>query len=440
MGTRGGEKNVRLPRPRLRRIGEVIRELEAEAAKGNGGDLSGFDGKLAEAALADAAEYAGEVVSAVERQCAGPGVNRWRKGNLFTCMGWTRAEYPYYRDKARRGKRFGRFGVERNMTRTASENVSRLGVLLGSFPEARDTLARLGLGKLSVSKVRAETLARGEEAYEAMKSPAWDARQYPEKDRKLPEGARPVPRTLLLLVDGTNVPATKADTRGHKGKQGGEAKTRQLRVVSLCEYEAVTEKGRPIPLPGSFSYGIMAGDALELKGFVKKLAEARGAGQAARMQCGADGEEALESILTDAFPRAVFFNDIMHAMSYLSAACRTLGIAEAEKEERICRAILKRNGAASVVDRLRRLYPQQLAASEEAAGALDYLDKRRAHMNYGWLRKNGFYIGTSHVEAAARLLVARRCKQAGMHWRLENAARVCALLARIRSAPRRTTA
>ena len=253
--------------------------------------MSGFDGKLAEAALADAAEYAGEVVSAVERQCAGPGVNRWRKGNLFTCMGWTRAEYPYYRDKARRGKRFGRFGVERNMTRTASENVSRL-----------------GLGRLSVSKVRAETLARGEEAYEAMKSPAWDARQYPEKDRKLPEGARPVPRTMLLLVDGTNVPATKADTRGHKGKQGGEAKTRQLRVVSLCEYEAVTEKGRPIPLPGSFSYGIMAGDALELKGFVKKLAEARGAGQAARMQCGADGEEALESILTDAFPRAVLSN------------------------------------------------------------------------------------------------------------------------------------
>ena len=57
-------------------------------------------------------------------------------------------------------------------------------------------------------------------------------------------------------------------------------------------------------------------------------------------------------------------------------------------------------------------------------------------MNYGWLRKNGFYIGTSHVEAAARILVARRCKQAGMHWRLGNAVRVCALLARIRSAPR----
>ena len=29
MGARGGGKNVRLPRPRLRRIGEVVRELDA---------------------------------------------------------------------------------------------------------------------------------------------------------------------------------------------------------------------------------------------------------------------------------------------------------------------------------------------------------------------------------------------------------------------------
>jgi len=55
-------------------------------------------------------------------------------------------------------------------------------------------------------------------------------------------------------------------------------------------------------------------------------------------------------------------------------------------------------------------------------------------MNYGWLRANGYYIGTAHVEAAARLFVARRCKQAGMHWRADNAACVCALLARLRSA------
>ena len=44
------------------------------------------------------------------------------------------------------------------------------------------------------------------------------------------------------------------------------------------------------------------------------------------------------------------------------------------------------------------------------------------NIRYGWLRKHGYYISSCHVEAAARVLVARRCKQAGMHWRHHNAA------------------
>ena len=92
-----------------------------------------------------------------------------------------------------------------------------------------------------------------------------------------------------------------------------------------------------------------------------------------------------------------------------------------------------RHGAGSAVDRIKRLYADRLAASKEAASALDYLDKRRDNMRYGWLRKNGYYISSAHAEAAARIIVARRCKQAGMHWRLHNAACVCAIIARLRS-------
>ena len=55
-------------------------------------------------------------------------------------------------------------------------------------------------------------------------------------------------------------------------------------------------------------------------------------------------------------------------------------------------------------------------------------------MRYGWLRKHGYYISSCHIEAAARILVARRCKQAGMHWCLHNAACVCAVIALLRSA------
>ena len=407
--------------------------MRERVAEGTSGIPERFDEKLKTAALEDMAEYAGEVVSAVERHRAGPGVHSWREGDLFTCMGWTRAEYPYYRDPERREGHWEAFGVERKMIPAASDVATRLAVTLGSFQEARDTLARLGLGNLSESKLRAETLLLGKAALEAQKKPLWDKRTYTKRQREVSQGGRKVARTLVILLDGTGVPATHADTKGRKGKNGGEAGTRQLRIVVIFEYESLDGDGHPVPLPGSFSYSVLLCNALELKGFVKKLGEARGAQTAPRVECGADGEEALETILTEAFPQAVFFNDFLHAASYLSTACHAPGIAEADKEFKTCKGIMKRHGAGSAVDRLKRLYEKELKASPEASAALDYLDKRREHMNYGWLRKHGYYIATSHVEAAARLIVARRCKQAGMHWRVENAACVCALLARFRS-------
>ena len=124
----------------------------------------------------------------------------------------------------------------------------------------------------------------------------------------------------------------------------------------------------------------------------------------------------------------------MHAAGCLNACCGKLGIADAAREYGTCRAIMLRHGAGSAADRIRRLYPKELESSEEARNALGYLDRRRGNMRYGWLRRNGYYISSCHVEAAARILVARRCKQAGMHWRIHNAACVCAIIARLRSA------
>ena len=54
-------------------------------------------------------------------------------------------------------------------------------------------------------------------------------------------------------------------------------------------------------------------------------------------------------------------------------------------------------------------------------------------MQYGKLRKEGLLIGTGHIEAAIRVLIVRRTKQAGMHWRLANATYIAAYHAMLRS-------
>ncbi|MGI5870143.1 MAG: hypothetical protein ACOX9C_11965 [Kiritimatiellia bacterium] len=142
------------------------------------------------------------------------------------------------------------------------------------------------------------------------------------------------------------------------------------------------------------------------------------------------GAAAPRDALRDAFPNALFANDFAHAADHLHACCLAL---EPEREYRFCRSLLFRNGAQSAVKRLRRLHQKELDASPDAPKNLLHLEKRKDNMRYGWLRKQGCYIATGHIEAAVRVLVARRCKQAGMHRRHKNAVGMAAIHAHYRS-------
>jgi hypothetical protein len=90
----------------------------------------------------------------------------------------------------------------------------------------------------------------------------------------------------------------------------------------------------------------------------------------------------------------------------------------------------KKDGTVSVLLKHLRKKFAALPPGHAAWGELSYFGKRKASMRYGWLRRNGYSIGSGVVEAACRTDVARRCKQSGMHWRIANAAAMCALVAR----------
>ena len=63
-------------------------------------------------------------------------------------------------------------------------------------------------------------------------------------------------------------------------------------------------KGTPVPIRGAFSYAATDEEIAEATGLLKAQGVARGSGTVPRMQCVADGEEALEKALRDAFPFA----------------------------------------------------------------------------------------------------------------------------------------
>ena len=413
---------------------ELVESVEQMDAKSRRGEMPRFGERLAEAVSKDMAAYMGEVMSSLSLRPDAPGVHGMRTKQALTRFGWCDVRHPYRVGGPEACDVFRAFGVERKMTPFASSVATRLAVTSGSFREAAGTLALLGCGRVSASKLRDETPCVGESALEASRSPGRDVRQYSDARLRTPEGAHRVPRTLVVMSDGTNPPCTKADTAGVRGKDSGQAKSWQLRVACACEHFNATDRGVPIPVEGSFSYAVTDKGVGELTSLIREHAVSRGSGTAPRVQCVADGEEALEKAMRDALPFALSTNDFMHAAGYMSTCCEKPGIPDAAREHGTCRAVMLRHGAGSAVDRTRRLCPRELEASKEARDALGYLDRRRDNMRCGWLRRNGYYMSSCHVEAAARILVARRCKQDGMHWRIHNAACVCAIIARLRSA------
>lgn len=393
--------------------------------------LKDLDKALAEAADRDMRTLLSEVLSRIggRRTVAAHG---YRVRQILTCFGWIPVRYAYIR-KAGASALLKAVGVVARSTAAARDRAVRCAALCGSFAEGRDTLRRLTGMVVSISKLRTMALAYGDECLQAQEAAAADVRSYPERTPK--EDETQTVHTLFCMLDGTGVPCTQADTAGRQGKDG-EAGTRQIRVALFGEYRWLDSKGRPLPFRGSFSYAVSGEEIGEVSSLVRKLGIARGCGKAPRMQCVADGEEAIENALRDAFPNAIFTNDFMHACSHLHTCCDNIGFTSEAvgKEYRFLKGLLYRCGATAVIKRLETRYPQALALSPAADKALDYLRKRQHNMAYGQLRKNGLFIASGHVEAAARVLVVRRCKQAGMHWRHNNAIRISSILARLRSA------
>jgi hypothetical protein len=349
--------------------------------------------------------------------------------HLLTALGWVEASERYV--PKRPSELRAALGVEGKATAAAREAAERCGALCGSFREGADALLRLTGMRVSVSKLRKMTLSFGKACVAAQEAPAPDVRQYA---RRPATAVTPVARTLFCMADGGSANCCKADTEGVEGKDG-EAGTRQIRAAVFGEYAWLDKDGRPVPWAESFSYLVSGEPIGKVTPLIKRHGLARGSGTSPRMLCLADGEPALEDALRDAFPHALFVNDFAHASDHLHACCLALGLgdAPAAREYRFCRGLLYRAGTQSVSRRLRRLYQKQLDAAPLAIKDLLYLEKRKDNMRYGWFRKNGYYIGSGHVEAAVRVLIVRRCKQAGMHWRHANAVSMAAIHARYRS-------
>jgi len=439
-----------LPRPETFRVQEVLLDLARDCAqeKRLPSALAGLDQRLLNAAIEDARQLLQALLCSFGEHAPEHSVHDCRRRNMLTACGWVEVSRVYCPPRIRRhksppGQAVCAFPLDRSLalehgaTPAARDAVARCAALCGSFAEGREMLVRLTPLSISTSTLRAMALRAGQKALNRQENPVLDLR--PPKPGPLATTSRqvfPTPRTMYIMMDGTGVPCTKTDTEGVAGRSpDGSAGKREIKVGIIGFYSWLDQLERPIPEPGSTTHVISAAEATDFGILMRRVANSRGYGSAPRVQIVGDGADWIANIARLAFPDAIFTADFYHACEHLHALCLELHFSAdtIHQEYRQLKGLLFRHGALALIRRLNNTYGHTLRNSAAALKELAYFEKRTLAMRYTLFRKHGLYIASGNVEAACRTDVARRCKQAGMHWRHQNAARICAILASLRS-------
>ena len=386
------------------------------------------------------------------RYAPGRRVHDFRKRNMLTACGWIgvgRAycrpllripKLPHRKDRAPVSCAFpldAALGLEQGATPAARDAVARCAARCGSLAEARGMLAHLTPIQIATATLRAMALRTGQKALDRQENPPSDIR--PPQPPPAPGDTRrvfPVERTMYIMMDGTGVPCTEADTAHVKGRASdGKAGKREIKVGIIGYYAWLDPLERPVPEPASTTHVVTIAKASDFGILLRKAAISRGYATAPRVQVVGDGADWIANIATHEFPRAIFTADFYHACEHLYALCLLLKFPDDQIRTRYRRlkGILFRHGAQSLIRHLNKVHAPAITASTAAQKELAYFEKRILAMRYGEFRKQGLYIASGHAEAACRTDVARRCKQAGMHWRHHNAVRISAILATLRS-------
>lgn len=408
----------------------------ALAAALAGAPPRGLDKAFLDAAVADAREALAAVYSAIASDALGGGV-RVRRYSLSTRLGAVTVNYPYAPGrggfaKVRALLDAGGAG-EAKATAASRDLLSGACALLGSFAEAASYAALAGGVAVSAGTARKICLAEAAKVERALD--AGTAARAPQPRRPLPKGARAVPPTVAVFADGTGAPCVRRDTRGVAGRNGGEAGTRELKVLAAVRYDHVDARGRPLVRPGDAIYRATAAGAADSGPMLRKMADELAAGEVVRTQFVSDGAAWAENMHGTEFCDAARTVDFYHACQYLHEVVSAIAPGgKARQMYGAYRARMERQGGAAVCECLLRNHGDKVNAPDfPAAKAFRYLVDRRDAMDYGRLRNQGLYIASGIIESACKFIVGARCKQAGMHWRHQNAAAVANLRAALRS-------
>lgn len=236
---------------------------------------------------------------------------------------------------------------------------------------------------------------------------------------------------MYICMDGTGVPVVKAETAGRQGKgEGGQAKTREVKLGCIFTQTTLDEKGRPVRDEGSTSY-VGRIETAEMFG-PRIYAESmrRGLNNAGKVSVIGDGAPWIWNIADEQFYGATQILDLFHAREHYWSVARMCFVGDKKQmdawaEKR--RIELDQGEVDKVIEAMKKLFPPNDAVKDIIEREINFFEKNKKRMRYAYFRKQGLFVGSGVLEAGCRAVIGQRLKQSGMHWTVDGANNIISL-------------
>jgi len=347
---------------------------------------------------------------------------------VLSCLGWLNLRRSYLYSAERQSGRCpldATLGLIECYTLEVARWACRAGALAGSYQAASQDLLTYAGVEIDARQIQ-RLIARM-----APEMTRWREGQPPVFDPTAGE-------IFCIAADGTGAPMRRNALRGRKGKKGGRARTREVKVGAIFTHRK-PEQPEQRPERDDQSTTCIA-DIVPAKRFGALLrAEAirRGMAKAKVIVFLGDGARWLWEVARVNFPTAVWILDFYHACEHLNLLAAALygeGSPQAKKRYRQWRKALLKDRIDHVIAQAQTDLPARSQARKGAKTQIAYFERNRSRMLYQTFRQAGYFIGSGVVEAACKTVVGQRLKQSGMLWGRKGATNLltvrCALLSR----------
>jgi len=259
---------------------------------------------------------------------------------------------------------------------------------------------------------------------DAMRGIVLDSSDDAAKFHQLCEAVKQGTRTGLAYVlgDGTGISMFRKYLKGIKGKDGKEAKTREVKLAAF--FTGSPKKGKPCRDEDSTTYVATAARWEDFGRMARREFDRRFPLVPDKTIFLTDGGKWLRSVHDNFFPFATMILDIYHALEHLREIMKLLGLKEKTEEWtqrfRRWKRMFKEGRVETVVKEAEKMADGGKNAAE-VDKKLQYYRDNYDRMKYDEYVLNGWFIGSGVVESGCKCVVQQRLDLSGMHWSLQGA-------------------